>query len=511
MPTIRIPPGVVRGETKAHIPQRWYETNLIRWQGGRMKPVGGWDRLLANPLMSIPRFSHVWFDTNGNKWRAYICDAHIYAQLDDTIYDLTPADFVDANSTAARGYSSGDYGELDYGMDDEDRGSGLGAADPDRPTRFSLDNWGHELVFASSADGRVFIWNPDTPATAPWVAEGVPPLMQAVIVTDEHHLMTFGGQGTRNRVAWSDQDNRIGWDFTRVDGQAGYFDLENAGRIYCGIKIPGAILAFTATGVWIGRYIGAPYFYGWNKLAEGCAPVSPHAIAVAGQRAWWMGTRSWWKFEGGIVAPMTSTLGIEPFETMFSEAAPRRVTAGFNGLYPEVWFFYPERESDESAVQAENNRYVIFNFEEGWWADGWMHRSFYAFSPHDREPVAGDDMGYVYSHEVGYLAEGQSREGMVYAQSSAISFDDGERNYSVHAAQIDSPLGPDSVGLTIEGCYNRGGQYYLHHENIRPRPDGWVDLHFQAKDWTLRINGIEDGPWALGAFNINPPKMRGRK
>lgn len=510
MPTLRIPPGVVRGESLSHVPQRWHEVNLIRWQGGIMKPVGGWERQTANPMMSIPRNGHVWFDSNGNKWRAYLCDGHIYAQFEDTVYDLTPVDFVDANSTIARGYSSGDYGELDYGMDDEDRGSGLGAADPERPTRFSLDNWNNELVFGSSADGRIFIWDPDTPLEPPHTAEGVPPLMQAVIVTDEHHLMTFGGEGTRNRVAWSDQDNRAGWDYTRVDGQAGFYDLENAGRILCGIKIPGAVLCFTATGVWIGRYIGSPYFYGWNRLAEGCAPVSPHAIAVAGQKAWWMGTKSWWKFEGGIVAPMTSTLGLEPFENMMIQAAPRRVTAGFNGLYPEVWFFYPENQG-LSALETENNRYVIYNFEEGWWADGWMHRSFFTFSPHDRAPMAGDDMGYIYTHETGYKAEGSPRLGMVYAQSSAISFTDGERNTAVHQGRIDSPEGPESVVFTIRGNYNRGGEFYLMHEDLSPRPDGVIDFHFQAADFTMRIEGRVDAPWALGNLVINEPKVRGKK
>lgn len=507
MPTIRVPPGVVRGESKEYVAGRWHETNLVRWQGGLMRPVGGWERQIANALPSLTRNAHVWNDSQGNKHRLLIGDAHITHERNGVYTNLTPADFIDANSTMARGYGSGDYGEKDYGQDDEDRGSGFGAADPERPTRFSVDNWANEALFCSSADGRLFVWDADTPAAAPTVAQGVPPLLQGFLVTDEHHLMTYGGMGTPNRMAWSDQDNRTGWDYTRVTGQAGFYDLEGAGRILSAHKIPGAILVFTSTGIWLGRYIGAPYYYGFNRIAEGCAPISPHAIGVAGQRAFWMGKGSWWKFEGGIVTPMASSLGLEPFESLFEAAAPRRVTAGFNGMYPEIWWFYPE-DQGVGPVQTENNRYVIFNFEEGWWADGWMHRTFFMSSPLDNYPLAGDDQGFIYRHETGYLAEGQTRNGMVYAEVGNLAFDDGLSNWQVNQCQVNSPIGPDSVEFEFWGTRARGDDpVFLQKKS--PRKNGYLDLHFTAKDFSMKVTGVKDGPWALGAMVFNDVKRRG--
>lgn len=507
-PTIRVPPGVVRGESKAAVPGRWHDTNLIRWQQGVMKPVGGWERMTQNSLGSTARAGHVWQDVVGDRHSAFLCDDAIWREKDGLYTKITPAGFANANSSAARGYGSGNFGVKDFGMDDEDRGSGLGAQDPRKPVRFSLDNWGDELLFSTSADGRIFSWNPATPATPPAIALNAPLFVQAFIVTDEHHLMTFGSQGFPNRVAWSDQDNRTGWNFANVAGQAGFKDLEGAGMILSAVKIPGAILVFTSTSIWLGRYIGQPYFYGFTKIAEGCSPISPHSIAVAGSKAYWMGRQSYWKFEGGIVTPLPCSLGVNQFDNLFAPAAPRRVTAGFNGSYPEIWFFYPE-DQGTAPVFTENNRYAIYNFDEGWWADGYMHRSFYTSSPIDGFPMAGDNAGYLYQHETGYSAEGQPRGDMVYAEVGNISFDDGANNWTVNQAQIDSALGPESVKFSFRGKRSRGGPEVMLQDNCIPRPNGFLDLHFTARDISMRIEGRQDGPWGLGAMIFNDIKKRG--
>lgn len=507
MPSVRIPPGIIRGETRAAIPGKWHSTNLIRWQQGLLKPIGGWERTNAEPFLDISRNAHVWLDEVNNRHRAFLCDGAVWREKDGEYFDITPVDFVDANSTAARGYGSGNFGVNDFGMDDEDRGSGLGAADPSKLNRFSMDNWNDELVFSSSADGRVWVWDPNTPMTLPHIAENAPLLVQASIVTDERHLMTFGSAGFPNRVAWSDSEDRTGWNFADVTGQAGFYDLQGAGTIMTAVKLPGAILIFTSTSIWLGRYIGQPYYYGFTKIAEGCTPISAHSIAVAGSKAYWMGRRSFWFYEGGVVSPHMSTLGLDPFESMDKEAAPRRATAGFNGAYPEIWYFYPDNQ-DLSPTMTENNRYAIFNYLEGWWADGYMQRSFYASSPIDGFPIAGDDQGYVYNHEIGYLAEGQPRTGMVWAEAGDISFDDGENNWSVKQAMIDSALGPDSVKFSFNGRRARGGPRVQLQEKT-PRADGYLDLDFTARDFSMKIEGVKDGPWSLGAFNFLKVVKRG--
>jgi hypothetical protein len=512
MPTIRIPPGVVRGESEASIPGRWFTANFIRWVQGVMKPVGGWERTNQAPLGSVPRGVHVWLDLEGDRQEGILCDGKVFRKTDNVYYDITPVSFTDASGVVGRGYGSGSFGIGNFGSDAEDRGGAV-TFEKKNPTNFDFDNWSDQFLFSTSADGRIWVWDPKFPANLPTVAVGTPSLVQGFTVTDEHHLMTFGGSfggdNYRNRVAWSDQGNREGWDFTNVTGQAGFFDLEGAGTIISSVKIPGAVLIFTTTSVWICRYIGTPYYYSFIKIAEGCTPISPQAVAVAGSRVFWMGAKNFWKFEGGVVAPLPSTLGTLPFDYMDETYAKHRVTAGFNGAYPEIWFYYPGKQPGKAPSEVENTNYIVFNFDEGWWSTGEQARSMFVSSPIDQVPIAGHPLGFMYQHETGYLDEGQPRLNRVWAEVGTLSFDDGATNWSVNQAQIDSAQGPESVLFKFRGRTARGGAP-LDLGTYTPRPDGYLDTHFTARDFTMRIEGRVDAPWSLGAMVFKDPIKRGQ-
>lgn len=515
MTAIRIPAGFARGEARAAVPGRYSDGNLVRWQNGVMKPVGGWDRLTQSPLASIPRWGFVWLNSKFDRYQGTICDANIYVETGSVRQEITPLDWRDSNAAqSARGYGSGNFGLANFGSDSDPRGGAVGGAD-DRsrtayPVSFSAEKWGQgDFLFGSSADGRVFAWSPDTPTTAPAVVPGAPSLIQAFTVTDEHHLMCFGGGGFPNRVAWSDQGNRQGWDFTNVTGQAGYFDLEDAGLIYCARKIPGAILIFTRTSVWICRYIGYPNYYGFTKLADSVAPVSPQSVVVAGTRTFWWGAQSFFKYEGGVVAPVPCDLGTTPFEDIDAFWAPKRLTGGFNGTYQEVWWFYPSKGQNQPDV--ENDRYVCFNFAEGWWADGYLARSFFISSPIDNYPIAGSPAGHLYAHERGLLAEGNPRasQGMIWVEAATLSFDDADHVWSV------TQLQPDTRGLATDLRFEfdvrlARGAPNAFTAKFSCRTDGYCDARFTARDFTMRVYPTADVLFGVGALNFDV-KMRGKR
>lgn len=517
MATIRIPAGFVRGEARAAVPGRYSDGNLVRWQNGVMKPVGGWNRLTQTVLASTPRWGFVWLDSKFDRYQGTICDANVYVEKNSVRTDITPFDWRNSEAAqSARGYGSGNFGLALFGNDSDPRGGagGSGSSDTDRsrtsyPVSFSAEKWGQgEFLFGSSADGRVFSWNPATPTTAPAVVPNAPSLIQAFIVTDEHHLMCLGGGGFPNRVAWSDQGNREGWDFARVEGQAGYFDLEDAGLIYCARKIPGAYLIFTRTSVWVCRYIGYPNYYGFTKLAAGVAPLSPQSVVVAGNRTFWWGAQSFFKYEGGVVTPMPCDLGTSPFEDADMFWAPKRISGGFNGTYQEIWWFYPTRQNTD---RVENDRYVVFNFAEGWWADGYLRRTFFASSPIDNYPIAGSTERHLYAHEQGLLAEGQPRAstGMIWAEAMTLSFDDAEHVWSVTQMQ------PDTRGLATDVRFEfdirlARGAPNAFTAKFECRPDGYTDARFTARDFTLRVYPTDDVLFGVGALNFET-KMRGKR
>jgi hypothetical protein len=507
MPAVRIPPGIARGESRAMIPGRYYAGSLIRWHEGNLKPVGGWERISPAALGSVPRAGLTWTDTNFRRHMAVLCDGKVWRTQDGKWFDLTPPDYKDASLSGARGFGSGNFGLADFGSDKEQRGATT--LTRDLPATFTLDTWGEELLFGSSADGRVFVWKPSDPTAAPFVAPNVPILAQAFLTTEERHLMCFGGDGYPNRVAWSDAGNRERWNYANVTGQAGFNDLEGAGQILTAKKIPGGILIFTQTSVWLCQYIGAPYFYGFTKLAENVAPVSPQAIVIAAGKAYWMAQKTFHKYEGGIVQPLPCTLDLDPSEEMDELRAPRRVCAGFNGVYPECWWFYPSK--GQNVENPENDRYVIFNFVDGWWSEGALARSFYVADLIEGYPMAGAPSGMVYQHERGYLAEGQTREGLVYAEVSSVGFDDGENNWSVTHAQVDGRPGiePEAVRFDFSGVTVRGAPYRAL-GSWSPRPTGYMNTRFTARDFSYRVVGLKDVAWSVGAVHFTAV-LRGKR
>lgn len=513
MTTLRIPPGFARGESKAAVPGRYSHGNLIRWHEGNLKPVNGWDRITKMPLASTPRAGFSWLDTQFQHHTAVICDGHVYKDDGNGLISITPPDWKNSEVVqSARGFGSGQFGVANFGSDSEDRGGQAGNPGSNNyrertafPVSYSMDKWGDgELIFASSADGRVWVKKND--ASAPFVCPNSPTLIQSLVVTDERHLMTGGGSGFPNRIEWSDQGNREGWNYTNVDGEAGYFDLQDAGQIYTMQKIPGAILIFTQSSVWVGRYIGYPNMYGFTKLASDVSPVSPQAVTVGSNRAFWMTARGFYKYEGGVVSPVPCTLGLDPTEEIDMFMAPKRVCCGFNSLYPEIWWFYPTR--GQNGV-PENDRYVIYNFVDNWWADGYLQRSFYSSSPIDGFPIAGGRDGHIFAHERGYLGGATTRVNEAWAQIDTLSFEDGDRVYTVNQCQVDTGGEPTNARFEFDCRMARGGPN-LPTLYFQPRPDGYMDCRFSARDFTMRVVGTIDGPWAVGALNFDV-KARGKR
>ena len=46
---IKLPPGFFRNATQYQAKNRWFDGNLVRFSEGRLRPIGGWQRLADSP------------------------------------------------------------------------------------------------------------------------------------------------------------------------------------------------------------------------------------------------------------------------------------------------------------------------------------------------------------------------------------------------------------------------------------------------------------------------------
>jgi len=503
---ISLPPGVVRGSTDAIARGRYWDVNLVRWRGQHLTPVGGWSRITAQPQASTTRLIQSWRDLKDIRRTLYLSDNKVVTQEGGAYTDRTPADFVgDDAPPATAGFGIGPYSAGAFGTP-------RAVGDPRlyyRAPTWSAGTFGEDMLFCASSDGRLLLLSPGgtngLPAAATAVA-GAPVANRSMLVTEERHVMLFGAGGNPRRVAWSSRENYSDWNFSSTTNTAGFFDLDTPGWIVHAVKVRGGVLIFTDSEVWLARYRGVPFVYGFERIGSACGIIAPLAFAVSAGVAFWMGREGFWVFDGGTVRPLPCDLGDFVFDNIDPTAGPARVHASANGLFPELWWFYP------SKGESECDRLVIFSVDTGnsWWSMAAMPRTAMDEAGVYPYPLASGADRNIYQHEDGWLDAGLSRVGTVYAETAALSLPvTGERRVHVMQGQMDSHLDGARVDVTAFARETHNGPEEIFGP-YEPRDDGWTDMRFSGRDIRLRFSQGADGDWTVGEmrFDIRPGSKR---
>jgi hypothetical protein len=486
---LRIPPGVARGSTPGEIPGRWYDTNLVRWNGGLLRPLGGWERITSSPLPDPVRVLHGYYDNTQIRRLGVGTDNKLYVVTTDSTFDATPTGFVGADSGGtAGGYGSGAYGAEDYG---DARELVTAPATLTRPFTFSLDNFGQDLLALASSDGKLYRWTPTAPTTIAAVIATAPTGNRAMWVTPERHVVLGGHNGDGRSIAWSSREDYSDWDFASTTNTAGAFTLDSRGLFLAHVEVREGTLILTDADAHLMRYVGQPFVYGFDPLGE-TSLICPTAIsAFEGGRAAWIGRSGFHIYENGAIRALPSEVSAFVLGDMDPIESRRQTVACANGVYPEVWWFYP------SNGAVEPDRYVIWNYAEGWWALGQLGRTAGIPSVAFDNPIMAGTDGHLYQHEAGWTDAGLTRIPDVYAESTAIRIGAGERVMAVTQVMPDAKEGLDSISfrfftrLTPDGAETERGPY-------TPRSDGYMDVRFSARDVRVRVEATADGDWGVG-------------
>ena len=279
---------------------------------------------------------------------------------------------------------------------------------------WSLDNWGEDLV-ANIRNGPIYYWHDALgltahalPLTEPVTVNGVPfvpdnvPLtaLQVLVSPNDRHLIAFGcndfGQTIANPllVRWSDQENAYSWTPLRTNS-AGSQPLSAGSFIICALRtVSGQILIWTDLGLWLMQYIGMPYVFGFQPIAQGLSIIGPNAMTNAAGNVFWMDHGTFSVYSGGV-----QELPCAVKDYVFGDLNYRqgyKVYCGHNHAFGEVIRFYP------SAAATEVDSYVTYNYEQQLWAVGKLERTAWLEMGRGDYPVATDRQNHlVYYHEFG--------------------------------------------------------------------------------------------------------------
>ena len=130
----------------------------------------------------------------------------------------------------------------------------------------------------------------------------------------------------------------------------------------------------------------------------------------------WMGIDNFYVY-AGQTAQLPCTVKDYVFgDFNFEQRA--KVVSGVNSQWGEVIWFYP------SSSATENDRYVIYNYQEKLWYYGTLSRSAWLDRGVRQYPIAAAS-NYLYNHELGVDDDGSAMTAFI--ESSPISISEGDQ------------------------------------------------------------------------------------
>jgi len=213
-----------------------------------------------------------------------------------------------------------------------------------------------------------------------WLTDAsCPTIANFIIVSDaSRFLIAFGtdtyGDGVQNPmlVSWSDQENLLVWTPTSTN-QAGNYTLSKGSQIISAVQSRQEIVIFTDVAVYSMQYLGAPYFWGFNILADNISIMGPNAVVTANNITYWMGKDRFFMYSGQVQT-LPCTLREYVYQDI-NQSQAYQCFAGINEGYNEVWWFYC------SANSTVIDKYVIYNHLDNVWYYGNLTRTAWADSP----------------------------------------------------------------------------------------------------------------------------------
>tara|TARA_R100001594_G_scaffold125782_1_gene162868 strand:+ start:1357 stop:3516 length:2160 start_codon:yes stop_codon:yes gene_type:complete len=341
--------------------------------------------------------------------------------------------------------------QLNVGLDDSVTSVGWGAgpwnagtwnttvSTVDTMRIWSHDNFGEDLLI-NVRDGNIAYWDKSNGTGTEAVllsslsnSNKAPSVSKQIMVSDrDRHVIAFGcdsggdpliatSAGTQDPllIRFSDQESVIEWE-TKADNTAGFLVLGSGSEIIMAVETRQQILVFTDTSVHSMQYIGPPFTFGINVIAEGVTVAGPMAAVSVENNVFWMGLNEFYVYSGSVQR-LPCTVKDYVFSD-FNSAQIEKVTASLNSSFGEVWWFYP------SSSSTENNRYVVYNYEQQIWYYGTMDRTAWMDRGIKSLPLAASSDNYLYSHETGFDDGSTSPSTAITAhiQSSQIDIGEGD-------------------------------------------------------------------------------------
>lgn len=507
---LKLDAGFYKNGTEYQAAGRWADGDLVRWHNDNIKPINGW-RIRTDFATNL-RLAPLWTAV-GEAARSGIAlndslgGVNTYIGTNKKLYqvsnsnevtDVTPPGFVakpkHASTNTGYGtfrYSYGSYGDARPTL----------AIQTQMVFSWGFSSWGDwPVAVARAVDNRYVMIKRDIDAVFTQITTS-PIGVNDVLVTDERFMMTFGTPADGRIIQWSDQEDFNTWA-AAVDNQAGSLRVAGVGRLVRAVKVLGRVLVLGENDALSGQYVGPPYVYGFTRAGSSCGVVGPNAVVVTETFAAWMGTKSFWIFDG--VARQLPCEVLDYVMAQIDQTQRSKTNAFTVTDYSECWWLY-------QSIYSETNEpdcYVIYNYEKQRWYTGKLDRTMGLDNDPLRHICMVSTQGLVYDHEIASAG----RDGRVpYIETGPLELVNGERLLGCSYVFPDEKLaGMVRMELQVRDMPKQtdllGPSKVMYSRDFALlRPTSTIGI--MGRDIRMRLYSAQKNPsWVLGDFRVVPIK-----
>jgi hypothetical protein len=354
-------------------------------------------------------------------------------------------------------------------------------------------------------------------------SDGSCPLYQNTFTVSDasRFLIVFGTNDYGNTVIdpmlirWSDQESLTTW-FPAITNQAGSVRLSHGSEIITTLQSRQEILVWTDSSLYSLQYLGPPYVWGTQLLADNISILGPNAAVMASGVSYWMGVDKFYKYDGRV-----QTLRCDLLRYVYNDINRQQalqVFASTNEGFNEVWFFYC------SSSSTVIDKYVIYNYVEDIWQYGTMGRTAWLDTSLRDYPLAATYSYNIVEHENGVNDGVSSPATAIAASITSSQFDigDGHNMAFVYRMLPDLTFSGSTEGTTpavtmyLQGLNNSGsgitqtGNAGVTHTGPVPAAinvdefTGQIYIRIRGRQMQMKITSNQIGTqWQLGSPRLD--------
>jgi len=498
---IEFPAGITTLLSKTAKTANWHDGSLMRWDDGvTLRPVLGWEQIpYPTPFASRVRAIHRWTAMSGILYTAYLCESHCYIDTGGTLFDATPVDGLTALTGTLGGYGEQNYSAENYG----DARSGISTLVKFSPA-WSINNWGEDLLFMVSYDGRLLRWKPSEPTTKASVVAGAPINNRQFVVTPQHHCILFQMGGNQADLGWCSEEDIEDWNFSSLVNTAGMYTVDPFAPIVAAHSSSVGVSVHSPAMTHFLDYIGLPYIYRIRPIGKIPIPISAASMSSIPEGIVWISVEGFWMYNGSTADTITCPLWDVIAARMDFERTVRESHSVNLLAKGEIWWFWVDIN-----YGLEPTRYVALDYRGKIWMGGYLTRTCGNTYANDRYPIMSDGTK-VWKHETGYVYPEVIWQ--PYLESQNITINGGESFSTITKILPDIAGDKTALAFALVTRNDRSDYSTETYGTYRTvNKHGWVDFRETARDFRLYIEMTRSAEWSTVGPIIFDIKERGKK